>query len=83
VGRKEKLTKAQQKQLVELIKAARLTVERLPACSPDYNPIEKLWKNNKRDSTHIKYFKTFEDIHDSVIKTFKAYRQDASKMCVL
>jgi transposase len=62
----------------------RLTIERLPAFSPDYNPIEKLWKNTKRDSTHMKYFKTFEDLHDSVITTFKTYMQDASKvLCVM
>ena len=49
-----------------------------------YNPIEKLWKNTKRDSTHMKYFKTFEDLHDSVITTFKTYLQDASKvLCVM
>jgi len=64
--------------------ADRLTIERLPAFSPDYNPIEKLWKNTKRDLTHMKYFKTFEDLHDSVITTFKTYMQDASKvLCVM
>lgn len=62
----------------------RLTIERLPAFSPDYNPIEKLWKNTKRDSTHMKYFKTFEDLYDSVITTFKTYMQDAGKvLCVM
>ena len=64
--------------------AARLTIETLPAFSPDYNPIEKLWKNTKKDSTHLKYFKTFEDLHASVIKTFETYMQDASKvLCVM
>ena len=68
----------------KLANAARLTVERLPAFSPDYNPIEKRWKNTKRDSTQMKYFKTFEDLHDSVTKTFKSYLQDASKIiCVM
>jgi transposase len=68
----------------KLANAARLTIERLPAFSPDYNPIEKLWKNTKRDSTHMKYFKTFEDLYDSVITTFKTYMQDASKvLCVM
>ncbi len=58
--------------------------ERLPAFSPDYNPIEKLWKNTKKDSTHLKYFKTFEDLHASVMKTFKTYMQDAGKiLCVM
>ena len=32
----------------------------------------------------MKYFKTFEDLHDSVITTFKMYLQDASKvLCVM
>jgi transposase len=64
----------------KLENVARLTIERLPAFSPDYNPIEKLWKNTKKDSTHLKYFKTFEDLHASVIKTFKNYMQDAGKI---
>lgn len=68
----------------KLANIARLTIERLPAFSPDYNPIEKLWKNTKRDSTHMKYFKTFEDLHNSVIKTFNAYMQDAGRiLCVM
>ena len=68
----------------KLANVDRLTIERLPAFSPDYNPIEKLWKNTKRDSTHMKYFKTFEDLHNSVITTFKTYMQDASKvLCVM
>jgi transposase len=64
--------------------ADRLTIEPLPAYSPDYNPIEKLWKNTKKAATHLKYFKTFEDLHDSVVKTFQSYLQDASKViCVM
>jgi len=64
--------------------ADRLTIESLPAFSPDYNPIEKLWKNTKRDATHMKYFKTFEDLNQSVVKTFESYMKDASKViCVM
>jgi hypothetical protein len=33
----------------------KLHLERLPSFSPDFNPIEKLWKNTKRDATHCKY----------------------------
>ena len=66
------------------LNAGRLTITPLPAYSPDYNPIEKLWKNTKRDATHLKYFKTFEDLYESVVKTFKSYMQDASKIiCVM
>jgi len=60
--------------------AARLTVKRLPAFSPDYNPIEKLWKNTKRDATHLKYFKTFEELRESVANVFQKYLQDATQI---
>jgi transposase len=56
----------------------RLIRERLPAFSPDFNPIEKLWKNTKREATHLKYFETFEALRESVCKAFKKYLQEAS-----
>lgn len=40
--------------------AERLTVFQLPSYSPDYNPIEKLWKKVKDQETHLHYFPTFE-----------------------
>jgi transposase len=61
-----------------------LFVYRLPSYSPDYNPIEKLWKNTKRDATHCKFFPTFEDLRSSVVKAFKKYMEDAEKViCVM
>ena len=45
---------------------ARLTVFQLPSYSPDYNPIEFLWKNVKRRSTHNQYFPEFESLVASV-----------------
>ena len=46
--------------------AARLTVEPLPAYSPDYNPIEHLWRNVRRSKTHNRYFPEFELLMSSV-----------------
>lgn len=59
---------------------ARLSVYQLPAFSPDYNPIEKLWKNTKRDATHLKYFRTFEELRNSVIEAFRGYMEDAGQV---
>jgi transposase len=44
----------------------RLTVFKLPSYSPDYNPIEKLWKKIKEKGVHMKYFPTFEDLKNTV-----------------
>jgi transposase len=44
----------------------RLTVYQLPSYSPDYNPIEHLWKNMKKRTTHLRYFPSFEALVASV-----------------
>jgi transposase len=45
---------------------ARLQVFQLPTYSPDYNPIEKLWKKIKQQDTHLHYFPTFETLTNKV-----------------
>lgn len=46
--------------------AGRLTVFQLPTYSPDYNPIEKLWKKIKSQDTHLHHFPTFESLTQKV-----------------
>jgi transposase len=46
----------------------RLTEHPLPSYSPDYNPIEYLWKKTKQRATHNKYFKEFIELTVSVDK---------------
>lgn len=46
--------------------AHRLTVYELPPYSPDYNPIEKLWKQVKKERIHLHYFPTFESLTEKV-----------------
>lgn len=47
-------------------KAYRLTVYDLPSYSPDYNPIEKLWKKIKEKEIHLQYFPTFDSLKNKV-----------------
>jgi transposase len=54
--------------------SARLTVYRLPSYSPDYNPIEKLWKKVKEKGTHLHYFPTFEDLKNKVEETLLLFK---------
>jgi transposase len=46
----------------------RITEYPLPSYSPDYNPIEYLWKKTKQRATHNKYFKEFATLTVSVDK---------------
>jgi transposase len=46
--------------------SARLQVFQLPTYSPDYNPIEKLWKKITQQDTHMHYFPTFEALTEKV-----------------
>ena len=73
------------KEFAERMQAkGRMWIHELPSYSPDFNPIEKLWKNTKRDATHCRYFPTFDDLRESVGKTFKKYFEDSSKViCVM
>jgi transposase len=56
----------------------RLTAYPLPSYSPDYNPIEYLWKKTKQRATHNKYFKEFATLTVSVDKAL-AYFATHSK----
>jgi transposase len=46
----------------------RITEHLLPSYSPDYNPIEYLWKKTKPRATHNQYFKEFLALTVSVDK---------------
>ena len=46
--------------------ADRLHVTQLPSYSPDYNPIEFLWRATKRRATHNRYFPEFDALIGSV-----------------
>ena len=46
----------------------RITEHPLPSYSPDYNPIEYLWRKTKKRATHNKYFKEFAAVVVSVDK---------------
>ena len=47
-------------------RANRITVYDLPFYSPDYNPIEKLWKKIKEKEIHLHYFPTFDSLKNKV-----------------
>ena len=51
----------------------RLTVYQLPRYSPEFNPIEFLWRNVKKQATHLRYVPEFEDLTKKVYQKLKYF----------
>jgi transposase len=62
---------------------ARLHVIRLPSYSPDYNPIEFLWRATKRSATHNRYFPEFADLVASVEDALAAFAHQPDRVKAL
>src|SRR5512145_1512081 len=63
--------------------ADRLTIEQLPAYSPDFNPIEHLWKKVKKEATHLKHFPEFIDLQQEVDRALLHFAQTPREITVL
>src|SRR5262245_7224018 len=63
--------------------AARLTIEQLPSYSPDFNPIEHLWKKVKKEATHLKYFPDFTQLQAEVERALLHFAQTPREITVL
>jgi transposase len=63
--------------------AARLQVFQLPTYSPDYNPIEKLWKKIKQQETHLHYFPTFAALTDKVEQALLTFTNTPAEILAL
>ena len=63
--------------------AARLTIEQWPSYSPDFNPIEHLWKKVKKEATHLKYFPDFSQLQAEVDRALLYFAQTPSEITVL
>ena len=63
--------------------ADRLTIEQLPVYSPDFNPMEYLWKKVKKEATHLKYVPDFPDLQQEVDRALLHFAQTPSEITVL
>lgn len=61
----------------------RLTVYQLPSYSPDYNPIEKLWKKIKTQETHLHHFPTFESLVKKVDEALVRFENTQKEVLAL
>jgi transposase len=60
--------------------ADRLCLTQLPSYSPDYNPIEFLWRATKRQATHNRSFPEFETRIGSVEEALAAFAQQPERV---
>lgn len=63
--------------------AERLTTFQLPSYSPDFNPIEFLWKKVKKQATHLKYFPLYSDLVSSVSQSLREFATLPSEILAL
>jgi transposase len=61
----------------------RLTKVQLPAYSPDFNPIEYLWKKVKKRATHLKHFPDFALLQAEVDKALLHFTQTPHEIMTL
>jgi transposase len=57
-----------------------LTVYQLPSYSPDYNPIEYLWKKVKTKATHNRYFAQFSKLVSSVEAVLSSFDEQPQEI---
>jgi transposase len=60
--------------------SGRLSIFSLPSYSPDYNPIEFLWRKIKRNATHNVYFENFELLTSTVRNEIVKLRRKPSQI---
>ena len=61
----------------------RLTKFQLPSYSPDFNPIEYLWKKVKKQATHLKYFAEFASLMENVDKVLVRFANTPKEITAL
>ena len=56
----------------------RIELFRLPPYSPEYNPIEGVWKQTKKRTTHNTFYRTTQERDAALTATFEEFRQRPS-----
>jgi transposase len=57
---------------------ARIELARLPPYSPEFNPIEGVWKQSKKRTTHNTFYRTTAERDAALTSTFKQFQSRPS-----
>lgn len=55
--------------------ANRINLHRLPPYSPEFNPMEPVWKVTRKMTTHNRFYRTTEERDGALRKTFRTFQR--------
>jgi transposase len=58
----------------------RIELFRLPPYSPEFNPMEGIWKTTRRRTTHNRFFRTVEERDAALVRTFVGFQRCPSRI---
>jgi transposase len=53
----------------------RIELHRLPPYSPEYNPMEPVWKATRKMTTHNRFYRTTDERDGALRKTFRTFQR--------
>lgn len=59
---------------------ARIELHFLPAYSPQFNPIERVWKATKKASVHNRYFESLDQLKKTLFRRFNRFQGNPSSL---
>lgn len=58
----------------------RIELHFLPAYSPQFNPIEKVWKATKKASIHNRHFESIDQLRDTLFRRFNRFQGNPASL---
>ncbi len=58
----------------------RIELHFLPPYSPQFNPIEKVWKATKKASIHNRYFESLDQLHETIFRRFNRFQGNPASL---
>lgn len=73
------------KEVMEFVCAnkERLSTYKLPSYSPEFNPIEQVWRKIKRNFTHNMFFEEFKDLKETINTALKQLKKNPEEILSL